>query len=58
MTIWEQDDGRHQAEEGHTRLTVKAAFFYAYDRLVASTDPGWLQLSFDTLTGIFDQVGL
>ena len=26
--------------------------------MVASTNPGWLQTAFDTLTGIFDQVGL
>ena len=45
-------------EEGNARLTVKAEFFYAYDGIVASTEPGWLQLAFDTLTGIFDWVGL
>ena len=37
---------------------VKAAFFYAYDMLMASIDPGWIQLAFDTPMGIFDQVGL
>ena len=26
--------------------------------MVESTDPGWIQLEFDTLTGIFDRVGL
>ena len=26
--------------------------------MVTSTDPGWLQLSFDFLMGVFDQVGL
>ena len=26
--------------------------------VVASTDPGWLQTAFDTLTGLFDRVGL
>ena len=26
--------------------------------MVASTNPGWLQTAFDTLTGIFDRVGL
>ena len=41
-------------EEGHQRLTIKAAFFYAEDGVVASTDPGWLLL----LTGLFDRVGL
>ena len=56
--IWEQDDGKRRADEGHARLTVKAAFFYADSGLVASIDPGWLQSRFDTLTGIFDRVGL
>ena len=28
------------------------------ERLVASTDPGWLQSAFDTLTGIFKRVGI
>ena len=26
--------------------------------MVASTNPGWLQTVFNTLTGLFDQVGL
>ena len=26
--------------------------------MVASTDPGWLQTAFNTLTGLFDRVGL
>ena len=37
---------------------VKVELFYADEGLVASTDPGWLQSEFDTLTGLFDQVGL
>ena len=37
---------------------VNAAFFSADDGLVASTDPGWIHSVFDTLTGIFDRVGL
>ena len=32
--------------------------FYADDEMVASTKPGWLQTTFNTLTGIFDRVGL
>ena len=28
------------------------------DGLVASTDPEWLQGEFDTLTGLFDRVGI
>ena len=37
-------------------LKVKAVFFYVYDSLVASTNPGWLQSVFDTLMVIFDEV--
>ena len=36
----------------------RAAFFYAYYGLVVSTDPVWMQRSFDTVTGLFDRVGL
>ena len=57
-TIRDQDDGRQWPEEGHQRLTVRAEFFYADDGVVESTDPEWLQLEFDMLTGIFDRVGL
>ena len=53
-----KDDGRQQAEEGHQRLTVKAVIFYADDGMVTSTDPGWVQLAFDMLTGMFYPVGL
>ena len=34
------------------------AFLYANSGLVASTDPGWIQGAFDTLTGLFGNVGL
>ena len=37
---------------------VEVAFLYTNDGVVESTDPGWLQLAFDTLTGMFDRVGL
>ena len=46
-------DGRQWAEEGRQRLTVKAEFLYASDGMVASIDPGWLQLAFNMLTGLF-----
>ena len=36
----------------------RAAFFYADDGPVASTDPVWLQGAFDTLTGLFNRVRL
>ena len=57
-TIQERDYVQRQAEECRARLTVKAAFFYADDRMLVSTDPGWIQSTFDILTGLFDQVGL
>ena len=41
-TIRDRDDGNQWAEEGRQRLTVRAAFFYAKDGVVASTDPGWI----------------
>ena len=40
------------------QLKVKADFFYADDEMVASTDPGCLYTTFDTMTGIFGRVGL
>ena len=45
-------------KEGHQQLAVKASFFYANNGMVASTDSVWLQSAFDTLTGLFDRVGL
>ncbi len=32
--------------------------FYIDDRLVASRDPVWLQLSFDILVSLFERIGL
>ena len=57
-TIWDQDGGRRQAEEGHQQLTVMAALLYTNDGIVASIDLGWIQSAFDTLKGIFDRVVL
>ena len=37
---------------------MKASFFYAYNVLVASIYPGWLQYEFDSLKGLFGQVGI
>ena len=37
---------------------MKTVLFYADNKLVASTDMGWLQSAFNTLTRIFDRVGL
>ena len=39
-------------------MMAKAALFYADNGMVLSTYPGWLQLAFDTLKGVFDRVGL
>ena len=57
-TIRSRYEGRRWMEDGHTRLKVKELFLYAYDGMVASTNPGWLQTAFYTLTGLFGQVGL
>ena len=35
-------------------MKVMAALFYADGGLVVSTDLGWLQYAFDTVTGLFD----
>ena len=45
--------------EGWCREVLRCAtFFYADDGLVVSTDPEWILGAFNTLTGIFDRVGL
>ena len=40
-------EGRHQA-----------ALFYAYDGMVASSDPCWIKWAFDALVSLFKRVGL
>ena len=45
-------------EEEHTHLKVKAAFLYADNRILDSTNLGWIQTGFDMLTGLFDPLGL
>ena len=40
-------EGRHQSE-----------VFYANDGMVVSSDPAWLQGTFNALVAIFDRVGL
>ena len=57
-TIRERYDRKQWEEEVHQQLKVKAALFYSDYGLVAFTGPGWLQSSFDFLTGLFDWVGL
>ena len=56
--IQASNDGRRGKEERHTRLKLKAAFFYAEDGMVASIDPWWIHTTFNLLTGLFDRVGL
>ena len=58
MIFQERDDGLWWVEEVHSRLMTKATLLYADDRMVESKDPVWFQLAFDTLTGLFDRVGI
>ena len=37
---------------------MKAAFFYADDGMLAPIEPGCLHLAFETLTVLFDWVGI
>ena len=53
-----RNDGRWREERGRTWLKLQAAFLYADNRMVSSTNLGWLQTAFDTLMGLFDRVGL
>ena len=39
-------------------MKVKEAFFYADDGMVTSTNQGWIHTAFNTLTGLFDRIGL
>ena len=48
-------DGQRRTEEG---LNIWEAILYEDDGMLDSTNPGWLQTIFDTLTGLFEQVGL
>ena len=56
-TIWASGNVNRRTEEGHTRLKVKAVFFYADNMMVAFTDPGWLHIVFNMMTGLFNRVG-
>ena len=40
------------------RIIDLVAYFYADDKLVASTQPDRIQRAFDVFTGLFDRVGL
>ena len=50
-----RDDRQKRKEEG---LKVRESIFCADDGMIASTDPGRTQTAFDTLTGLFDRVGM
>ena len=39
-------------------MKVQGALLYVDSIMVAPTDPGWLQTTFDMLMGLFDRVGL
>ena len=54
MTIRASNNGKWRTEEGYTQLKVKAAFFYAENKMVASTNTGWIQTAFDMIMGLFD----
>ena len=43
---------------GTSTADGESGIFYAYDGVVASTDPVWLQSAFDLLMGLLDRVGL
>ena len=47
-------------EQGETGREVRhqAALLYADDGMVASSDPAWIQGTFNALVGLFDRVGL
>ena len=48
-----EEQGEHGKEGRH-----QAALFYAYNGMVASSNPHWLQGAFNTPVGLFDRVGL
>ena len=56
--IRESYNRRWQMEERYTRLKLIAVFFTRTTGMVASANLGWPQTAFDTLTGIFNRVGL
>ena len=43
---------------GKSTADGECSIFNADNGVVASMDPGWLQLALDLLTGMFDQMGL
>ena len=54
-TIRACNNGRRRMEEG---MKAQEAILYSDNRMLASTNPGWIQTAFDTMTGLFERVGL
>ena len=54
-TIRAHNDAQRQTKEG---LKLHEAIFYTDAGMVASTNLGCIQTAFDTMTGLFDRVGL
>ena len=48
--IRDRNYGRLMTQEGHRGLKSEEVFFYADDRMLASTDLDWPHTMFDTLT--------
>ena len=51
-------EGAEERGESGKEGREQAAFFYADDGVVASSNPRWLQGAFNSLVGLFDRVGL
>ena len=51
-------EGSEERGEIGQEGSYQAALLYADNGIVASSDPHWLQGTFDTLIGLFDRVGL
>ena len=51
-------DRQQWMEEGYRWIKMQSAFFYADNGMLASTNLVWIQTAFDTLTDLFDWVGL
>ena len=54
VVITEAEAQGEMGKEGRNQ----AALLYSDDGMVATSDPGWLQGTFNTLVGLFDRVGL
>ena len=57
-TIRGRGDGKSRVEEVQALLKVQAEFLNSEDRMLASTNPVWIQTTFEILLGLFVWVGL